>query len=57
MPERAARALRLRMFDAEVKGRKFVLEGGSIDVNGRGTLLTTEECLLDPVHTGPQSGL
>jgi len=24
------------------------LEGGSIDVNGRGTLLTTEECLLDP---------
>ena len=26
----------------------MVLEGGSIDVNGRGTLLTTEECLLDP---------
>ena len=25
----------------------MVLEGGSIDVNGRGTLLTTEECLLD----------
>ena len=24
------------------------MEGGSIDVNGRGTLLTTEECLLDP---------
>jgi agmatine deiminase len=24
------------------------LEGGSIDTNGRGTLLTTEECLLDP---------
>jgi agmatine deiminase len=24
----------------------IVLEGGSIDVNGRGTLLTTEECLL-----------
>jgi agmatine deiminase len=23
------------------------LEGGSIDVNGRGTLITTEECLLD----------
>jgi len=23
-----------------------LLEGGSIDVNGRGTLLTTEECLL-----------
>ncbi|MDE3015803.1 MAG: agmatine deiminase family protein [Pseudomonadota bacterium] len=28
------------------KGRRVVLEGGSIDVNGKGTLLTTEECLL-----------
>ena len=27
---------------------QFVLEGGSIDGNGCGTLLTTEECLLDP---------
>lgn len=29
-----------------VGGKPVVLEGGSIDVNGRGTLLTTEECLL-----------
>jgi agmatine deiminase len=29
-------------------GKPFVLEGGAIDVNGAGTLLTTEECLLDP---------
>jgi agmatine deiminase len=28
------------------RGKGFVLEGGSIDVNGRGALLTTEECLL-----------
>lgn len=28
------------------KPRRVVLEGGSIDVNGQGTLLTTEECLL-----------
>jgi agmatine deiminase len=48
VPERVARALHLRMFDPVVKGRRFVLEGGSIEVNGRGTLLTTEECLLDP---------
>jgi agmatine deiminase len=48
VPERAARALRLRSIPAEIKGRPLVLEGGSIDVNGRGTLLTTEECLLDP---------
>ncbi len=26
----------------------FILEGGSIDVDGEGTLLTTEECLLNP---------
>jgi agmatine deiminase len=26
----------------------FVLEGGSIHVDGQGTLLTTEECLLNP---------
>jgi agmatine deiminase len=26
----------------------FILEGGSIDVNGAGTVLTTESCLLNP---------
>jgi agmatine deiminase len=26
----------------------MILEGGSIDVNGKGTLLTTEQCLLNP---------
>jgi len=30
--------------------RPIVLEGGSIEVNGRGTLLTTEECLLSDVQ-------
>ncbi len=29
------------------KDRHVVLEGGSIDTNGYGTLITTEECLLD----------
>jgi agmatine deiminase len=28
----------------------LVLEGGSIDINGAGLLLTTEECLLSPVQ-------
>jgi agmatine deiminase len=30
--------------------QRVVLEGGSIDVNGQGTLLTTEECLLGKVQ-------
>ncbi len=33
---------------------RVVLEGGSVDVNGRGTLLTTEECLLSRTqHRNP----
>ncbi len=48
VPEIAARHFRRRLFDARFDGREFVLEGGGIDVNGRGTLLTTEECYLDP---------
>ena len=40
---KAARAHEIRpVFNSE----RVVLEGGSIDSNGRGTLLTTEECLL-----------
>jgi len=48
VPERAARALGLRLFRARSGRREVVLEGGAIDVNGRGALLATEECLLDP---------
>jgi agmatine deiminase len=44
---RAANALGLRLFRPLLNGSEFVLEGGAIDVNGRGSLLTTEECLLD----------
>jgi agmatine deiminase len=32
------------------KSMRVVLEGGSIDVNGAGTILTTEECLLSKVQ-------
>ena len=37
-----------RLFNAQHDGKDFVIEGGGIEVNGRGTLLTTEECYLDP---------
>jgi agmatine deiminase len=47
VPETAAKVLDKRLYHAEFNGRPFVLEGGGIDVNGRGTLLTTEECYLD----------
>jgi agmatine deiminase len=44
------RKLKRRLWQPHHKGRRVVLEGGSIDVNGRGTLLTTEECLLTKVQ-------
>lgn len=45
-PLRAAKALKLPIVPARFRDRDVVLEGGSIDVNGNGTLMTTEECLL-----------
>jgi agmatine deiminase len=47
-PARAAKALGVPLLPAVHCGREVVLEGGAIDVNGHGTILTTEECLLDP---------
>ncbi len=35
------------VLEMEVVEPGIVMEGGSIDVNGRGTLLTTEQCLLN----------
>ncbi len=57
VPERVARARGMRLFPAEAGGRGFVLEGGSVDVNGRGSLLTTEECLLDTKRQVRNPGL
>ncbi len=48
VPETAARRLKKPLFQARCHGRNFVIEGGGIEVNGRGTLLTTEECYLHP---------
>jgi len=43
VPPQVAALLGLRVFHPGI-----VMEGGSLDVNGRGTLLTTESCLLNP---------
>jgi agmatine deiminase len=45
VPAYVAKRLKLPLFAAGM-----VLEGGSIDVNGEGLLLTTEECLLSGVQ-------
>ena len=50
VPRAIARALGCRRFATDM-----VLEGGSIDVNGAGLLLTTESCLLNP-NRNPQLG-
>jgi agmatine deiminase len=51
LPGKASELLALPHWKPEFhSGNRVVLEGGSIDVNGQGTLLTTEECLLSNVQ-------
>jgi agmatine deiminase len=54
LPGRVAELLGLPAWkptiEIEGQNRRLVLEGGSIDTNGQGTLLTTEECLLSEVQ-------
>ena len=62
LPRKIARWLGLRRWVPRVeKGwrrDRVVMEGGAFDVNGRGTLLATEECLLSetqPRNPGTRS--
>ncbi|PKQ44132.1 agmatine deiminase family protein [Confluentibacter flavum] len=48
VPEKVASFINMPLIQVTYKGKPVVLEGGAIDVNGKGTLLTSEECLLDP---------
>ncbi len=54
VPEHVAQLKNIRRIDpfVSVNGhdRRIVLEGGSIDVNGAGAMLSTEECLLSEVQ-------
>lgn len=43
VPTRVAEKLKMPVYNCDM-----IFEGGSIDVNGKGTLLTTESCLLNP---------
>jgi agmatine deiminase len=57
IPAQVARKLKIPIIPAVLGAREIVLEGGSIDVNGRGTVLTTEECLLDQKRQVRNPGL
>lgn len=50
LPEQIAGWLGVPRWRPTRGGRRVVLEGGSIDVDGAGLLLTTEECLLSDVQ-------
>jgi agmatine deiminase len=48
VPATVASSLNLPLTPVMYKGKPVIVEGGAIDSNGRGTLLTSEECLLHP---------
>ena len=50
IPTHIAMLYKMQAFEPAINGKRLVLEGGSIDVNGAGVLLTTEECLLSDVQ-------
>lgn len=48
VPAKVSEFLKLPLTQVMYKGKPVIVEGGAIDVNGKGTLLTSEECLLHP---------
>jgi agmatine deiminase len=48
VPQKVSDFLQIPLTQAVYKGKPVILEGGAIDVNGLGTLLTSEECLMHP---------
>jgi len=47
LPDFISRKLGMKKFLPLHNEKHVCLEGGSIDINGKGTLITTEECLMD----------
>ena len=50
VPNIVAKHIKSKIIQPEWNGQRVVLEGGSIDVNGAGLFLTTEECLLSEIQ-------
>lgn len=48
VPSKVAKHLNIPLTQVTYKGKPVIVEGGAIDVNGKGTLLTSEECLMHP---------
>lgn len=47
IPDFISKKMKIKLKQVLYKNKPVVLEGGSIDYNGSGTLITTEECLMD----------
>ena len=47
LPGFISNQFKLTRFIPEHNSKQVLLEGGSIDINGKGTLITTEECLME----------
>nr|WP_315188762.1 agmatine deiminase family protein [uncultured Flavobacterium sp.] len=48
IPEKVSSFLKIPLTQVIYKGKPVIVEGGAIDSNGCGTLLTSEECLMHP---------
>ncbi len=48
VPAKVADFLNIPLTQVMYRGKPVIVEGGAIDTNGKGTLLTSEECLLHP---------